>query len=330
MKTKSIKHALILLLPALTIGAEAITYVVQKNDTLSLIAKKHLGNPVYSKNGSLQKLLEFNPDIKNKHKIRPGQTINISDSPRSIASETVLPEPMDAPVVPMEAQAAPVVVAQEESDPISHIKASLGYDYYRIDAVDISSKDKATILSEAPRVALTWDLAWSKEWSTQFQITYRKEKVTQPTNSTRTLDKTSFSRTQSLMGLTRHWDNSNTQFFVARSQRGFLKNKSTTQLQFDSAASIDIGLNHEIAIVKRKSATAGLAVQAAYLGAAQGPGYTSESGYSGQGAVFMRHKTKNYLIEARASYGLVKQNTSFVEQQIQEIGTSLSVGWEFN
>ncbi len=57
--------------------AQVHVYEVQSGDTLSQIAQKLLGSPVYPKDGSLQKLLKLNPSITNPDFLREGTTLKV-------------------------------------------------------------------------------------------------------------------------------------------------------------------------------------------------------------------------------------------------------------
>lgn len=76
---------IITLISTISYMAEASFYVVRPGDTLSSIAQKNIGNPVYAANGSLDKLVSLNPKIRNPNLIRVGDVINLSE--KSLTSE---------------------------------------------------------------------------------------------------------------------------------------------------------------------------------------------------------------------------------------------------
>jgi len=59
--------------------ATASTYIVKPGDTLSRIARREIGNPVWGPNGSLQKLIRLNPSIKNPNVIAVKSSLITSD-----------------------------------------------------------------------------------------------------------------------------------------------------------------------------------------------------------------------------------------------------------
>jgi hypothetical protein len=83
----------------------AFTYVVKKGDTLSHdVAGNQVAGPVWGPNGSLRKIIELNPKLKNPDHLMPGQKIDLTglvENPKEttqttlpIANETVDPSPL--------------------------------------------------------------------------------------------------------------------------------------------------------------------------------------------------------------------------------------------
>lgn len=58
-------------------GAEALAYEVEEGDTLSEIAAEQVGLPVFGTEGSLQKVLEKNPQLEDPNLIFPGTVLNM-------------------------------------------------------------------------------------------------------------------------------------------------------------------------------------------------------------------------------------------------------------
>jgi LysM repeat protein len=92
-----------ILQPTLAYGR---TYIVKQGDTLSSIAKRELGGPVWGKNGTLRKILDLNKLLSNPNLIFPNQEIILS-----------LEEPEQAPVESAAMENPPVesVPASEET-----------------------------------------------------------------------------------------------------------------------------------------------------------------------------------------------------------------------
>lgn len=87
-KSSSLALLAALLQPA---PLSARTYTVKSGDSLSKIAHKEGGGPVYGPQGSLKKILDLNPEVKNPDRIYPRQILVLS--PEEVASE---PQPSPA------------------------------------------------------------------------------------------------------------------------------------------------------------------------------------------------------------------------------------------
>jgi hypothetical protein len=340
-------------------SCDSTFYAVEGNDNLSTILYRLNLKPLYGKKGSVKSTLLLNPWLKkNKGElifkdqiIRLPRIPNSIDVQRNVAAQETSEEVKDNAVYvpeihpsaeavapPVEEQiSAPLVllapseVEAEEEETESKIKASFGYDYFKIDAVDKQTKDKATIISKSsPTIALAWELSWGPKWSSEFGILYRQDNIANDTKSQKSLSKTTYGRMNSFFGVNRIWSKKNkSQIFVGRSERGFIRSKNATELRLDPVTSTDFGAKHEIILFERKKASAGLEAMFTYLGSGTAPGYSVDPGHFARGSIFMRHQTKTVLIEARGSYGFWDQNSPYVTQKAQEVGTSLSFGWVF-
>jgi LysM repeat protein len=70
----------------IAISDNSTTYTIQSGDTLSLVAKKFLGDV-----NKWNELLALNPHIKDPNKIKPGDIINIRQSPQSSSANYTPP-----------------------------------------------------------------------------------------------------------------------------------------------------------------------------------------------------------------------------------------------
>ena len=74
-KTMKKSILMIIVIPLFLI---ANTYTVEKGDTLSEIAQDNIGKPVFGNQGTLNQLLDMNPDVDPKKYIYPGQKIKLN------------------------------------------------------------------------------------------------------------------------------------------------------------------------------------------------------------------------------------------------------------
>jgi len=69
-----------------------VFYTVQFGDTFSKIIYEKMGSPLYGEKGSLKKFILLNKQIKNPHRIKPGDIIQINEVTKKMESEPVLSE----------------------------------------------------------------------------------------------------------------------------------------------------------------------------------------------------------------------------------------------
>jgi LysM repeat protein len=147
MKFRFVKltFASILGLSVFTASAFALSYVVKKGDILSRIAQKKIAGPIYGKGGSLQKLLELNPKIKNPNLIFVGDRIQIPYEQPSFADST----PASTPPVSRASAAESEKIETDASFKAHHrpfeISISAGNSYFT--STDKLNNSKAGVAS---------------------------------------------------------------------------------------------------------------------------------------------------------------------------------------
>lgn len=132
MKKRSLFATGIMLFASLAQAGESYLYVVQPKETLSEIAHRQIPGPVWGKNGSLNKILSLNIEIKNPNRIWIGQKLAIKDSdelrqvnPSSLGLQnSSKPKEVERSIANNIAQAsAPISSAkkiEEEKSPVLH------------------------------------------------------------------------------------------------------------------------------------------------------------------------------------------------------------------
>ena len=78
----------------------ADSWTVRHGDTLSELAAKHFGRPIFGDSGSLNKLLQLNPNIQNPNLIRVGESLQLPTAPE-VVTPPVAAETPEAPVTPL-------------------------------------------------------------------------------------------------------------------------------------------------------------------------------------------------------------------------------------
>tara|TARA_B100001248_G_C27399538_1_gene468939 strand:+ start:8504 stop:9457 length:954 start_codon:yes stop_codon:yes gene_type:complete len=138
-------------------------YYVQPGDSLSEIAQSHIGEPVYPKNGSLNRLLAMNPQILNPKIIEVGQAIYLPSHQRKTASTME------------DLETAEKVVDPKPQTNLSsgwlnyHIKA--GANYNALSSTEIDNQNNAYIYSGlSPKLELGLIFNWDLKTQTGFVL----------------------------------------------------------------------------------------------------------------------------------------------------------------
>lgn len=148
-------------------------YYVKKEDTLSEIALKHFGQPVYSKNGSLYKLLNLNPQIAHPKKIFPGDVIYVNKIKRTMASEN--DEFTSKEVIRLHNEQETKTESKNESLDEPKSKNSLAYHlllgatYNALTSTQKSNNAEAYVYSNlSPKLEVGMIFNWDKKTQTGF------------------------------------------------------------------------------------------------------------------------------------------------------------------
>jgi len=143
-------------------------YLVRKGDTLSGIAKRYFGSPIYGRSGSLSVLLFANPNIKNPDRIFIGDKITIAK--KEIQTENL-----------------PSIPTSEVPSPIFHNEFELRADLFfsGMSLRDFSSGASAIFFSSL-NVGLTgfWQQRWSPKWKSFFSVGIERQSYSGPSNRT--------------------------------------------------------------------------------------------------------------------------------------------------
>lgn len=304
------------------LNAAEVIYIVKRGDTLSKISAKKLGYPVYGVKGSLHALLGANPQIKNPNLIFPNQKIKLGgiDMPK-LASK-----PIEA------AKGAPgrnIASVEEEKkfQQKSTLAAHLGFQYSRLDA------GASIFLSDlSPKLDLIWNLVWSSRWATEVHLGVVSEKIQGDVSATpRSIVGGNNARKDFDFTLYRTWsEKAKTGIAIGAKDKVFSRTPGTTSVTLDRQSIAFAQLKHEQALYVLDKSIFGAKLAGEYLLKRSGLGYDVNGGFGGSGGLFIRHELEKVSIEANATYGYEKQNTSLMSHKETTLGGSLGLVWTFN
>lgn len=148
----------------------AASYVVKQGDTLSTIADKNFEGRVYGRNGSLSKLISFNPQITNPNIIVVGQSIELGEnlsSDQSLAEVQKVPDqPNDSSVETKER-----LPAEESWTEQTYLRLSPIFGYRRIDST-IGANSATALSNLGYGINLDWQQRWDDTgiWKTSLGL----------------------------------------------------------------------------------------------------------------------------------------------------------------
>jgi LysM repeat protein len=312
----------VFLLSAVAAGAESITYIVKKGDTLSEIAHKNIPGPIYGRNGSLDKILSFNPQIKNPNKIYVGAVINL-DTPslRSVAEE-------HPPEGPARIELLPEV---PEKKTYGEFSVRAGMEFFRLNSTDNTTGANATVLSNMnPTVALNWKQHWSDAWATNFRLNYESVNLQNP--SPRTMTSSNVGAYGFGVGVERSFSDSFTLIgSLGYDQEFFLESASTQTLTLDTIAIPSASLAARFDFYKRNLTNVGLEATYSYLSTGSNSLYAVSTGSAYSGMLYWHQElsSSKTVLTGEVFYRQQSQNTSLVTQTQTDVGGVLGLTWVF-
>jgi LysM repeat protein len=188
------------LLTMASVSTTAWPYVVKNGDTLSEIAYKNISANVYGKNGSMVKILNINPQIKNPNLIMPGQVINLDKSETPKLTEI----PTERNVATDSLISTQNFVENNNSEMASKVSPLLKrratvalnpfYNIANLSSADNVTGSESTIASKYyAGVNASYVQEWNKDFQTAINFKLASIAFEGPANSTKTLqDKSKF------------------------------------------------------------------------------------------------------------------------------------------
>lgn len=318
----------------LLLAAEPMIYVVRPGETISEIAIEKIGRPVYSKNGSLQKIKSLNPQIQNFNLIYPGQEIVVgSDGKRFMATE-----PQSSPPEALQETAAEP--EEKKSDPSNltnyaqygQFGLQLGFNFSRVDSKDKSSGSESAFISEmSPQLNLSWNYRWTENWSSFANIEAIFETITSDTSTpARTLLKPTGTRKTLEFGARKHWShNAKSSLSFGAQEKIYSHTPNSNEIQMDRVPVQFLRISHEQVLFQVQKSLGFAEVQLNHLFATSTPDHTIKSGSGGKASLGLRHDFQKFSVETIASYGFSKQESNIVSQTEKYIGGLIGVSWRF-
>jgi hypothetical protein len=294
----------------------AESYVVSSRDTLSEIAYKAFPGPVYGEAGSLKKLLELNPHIKNPDIVLPGEVIKLKTPELKQVEEKISQSNVDERV-----EVKDTVILQEDSMAMQLEVAPI-VGFYRIDTEEKNAGSKASALSDLGYGgSLGWKYHLNEKFSLKLFALVMNYKFNVSQNKTLLKPRSS----KADLGVKLHYQASQRSIWGFESTYGqdFLlvgKNITNLEIQKFHNTKLTASYNHLIYQKDKLSITAG--VKGGVMIPSSSDDYKIDLGHNYGLDTSFRYQTRFGTIENTLAYRAIRFQTNDIKEMIQE--TSLS------
>jgi hypothetical protein len=358
------KLAALLVLLGTSQNAGATTYVVRDGDSLSKIAQKNLGSPVYPETGSLKKLLALNPQIQDPTFILPGTVLELGaqdlqttacvlpSADRTPAQEpeivtapapSAIPATAEVPVAAASPVASPIPAApfvvtapsQPDKQPdktagtFGELGVETGFSFSKIVATDPNTQATASLYSNLdPTVGLNWKQHWSDSWESFLRFSYMQTSFQDPTP--RTLSQSNEGVYGFGFGVKALVSRTFSLIFQAGyDQELFVQNVSSETLALLRISTPSATAGAQWELIKSGPFALGLGASLGALGPGSASGYTTRFGESYSGSAYLEEELRaiNAVLRGEVYYQQRDQNSSVVNQSETDIGASIGLTW---
>ena len=316
---KNLKRQLLVSTLSLPLVAQAQVYIVAKNDSFSQIASRHLGLPVWGKRGTLKKLAELNPHIKNLNRIYPGQQILLSEEIKPEVVETKTKEIMSTPVE--------VKVAEEKPQTPVTFEIIPKFAFSNMDMVDTRTGGTSSLASQY-YVALEgrYLQPWSERFTSYMSLGISQIQFAKPQDSNKSLE----NRNKTLFGVgvgAQYGLTAKMTFegYFKYQQQVFARAKDSTHILVDSVAIPAIGSKLSYDLYTSRPYTIGVSALAELLMSGKADSYDVKSGSAFGGGLYMKQNPafKNWSLQTELTLYNRSQDTDIVEQDEQVVMLSI-------
>ena len=298
----------------ISISCAARAYFVRRGDTLSKIAAKNISTPVYGKNGSLEKILLLNPQIKNADVIIPGQEISLAAPAKEPEFVTSSPE---RPTVPRKGHAILSVTPEFMSTEIKGIDRLTGAQAH------LASKSNFGLTA-------SYGQSWSDNFRTEFYFGLNKLSMKEPGTggAIANAEQTLFSFGASAGFLLD--DEIMVDTGISLSQRPYLKAISESTVNIDATAVPNIFVQSSYDFFKMDPFTIGSSFQVSLDLPTEADGYKTNSNYSYEADIFNKEQISPAIqTEVGLEGRYLQENTSISDQTQIDYGIFFKFQYAF-
>jgi hypothetical protein len=310
----------------LSIRAYGFTYVVQRGDTLSKLAQRYLGSPVYPKGkGSLARALNANPAIHDPNLLLPGSRIELEavDEPsvRPVRADSAVRAPASDPVVPT---GMPVGSGEFKRTPSLRLAPS--FLATSLTGVDYTTGSQATV---ATNLFFKLNTEYFQNWNENFRsyvaLDLGYAAFERPTDAAKSIEPvTKFLSGMRIGALGDLSDAAELEGFMAYEKELFLRSLSTRSVAIDSVSVPSLGVKLSYALFEASPFTVGVRGMSAAVLPGSTEGYQTKVGVS-YGGMFYLSQDSSKKLETSVGFFQRRQNTSLVRLTETDLVLSVTI-----
>lgn len=349
----------VIILAGFSFAVLGLQYEVKSGDVLSVIAHKNFEGEVYGRRGSLMRLLELNPGLRdNPDLIFPGQKLILQASNKEIASpKTKINQRATNSGVETSAtkeankkklsnkpsgrkfaiQRVPTSTDMNEAGETESVKVKNRYStvslipnlsYFRFSGIDTSNNAKARLYSsESFGVDLSWKQHWSSAFATSIELQYQGYELQE--TSSRSLSEASVTTGRIGLGVESRFSEAwiiQSSFYYGSHAYLYAPSSSALRIDKGNAFSIKAGLSYRL--VDLSPFVLDLLGGGHMTTPADVDNYRSEFGYAGHLGLDFSHTLKGGTqIKGIFKIALGKHDTKPVEQTHDHLSLGVGIVW---
>ena len=308
----------------------AASYVIKRGDTLSGIAHRNFSGKVYGKNGSLAKILDLNPQIKNPNLIFVGQSIELENAIPTQQMANV-PQVLEQAKQPQSKtdEFKDRLPAEESWTEQTYLRLSPVFGYRRMDST-IGSSSATALSNLGYGLNLDWQQRWddTNTWRTSLGLKAMSYKFEVSDNKTLSDANQIYSKLY-LIGA-HHYGATKDHFLSASvgvDREQVLAASSSTELSIESALlpSLEINSRHRILNFKALSAYFDAGLGSVFSSSGSVDTKTSIYWQTGLGISYNRAWG---VIESGINYKNLDLSLENGDQTTKDFGVILGVGFD--
>jgi hypothetical protein len=320
----------IIIIPSWAFGQDWKIHSVKKNECLITILQQFDVGPLFGKEGAIARTISLNPDLLKSKGSRLYPRQNILLPMKELISQ---PQPIVEEVKMTSLESQERNPGQEVSDEAgATLNVSAGFDYFKIQGVEKSTKDQYIILSDAsPTLALGFNVLWDQVTTISLNTKIQRYKL-QPLGNGNFNSDSGNKVDLSFRAMRKFSQRWSLGAGIAFEQDLFFHTDSASRLNVDKVMVVKPELYFRYVALSKINSNLGFDAKAGINLPGETNLYRIKSGtHAGFGTFINYHSMpfdKNYKsIEAKVFYSIDNQDTSVATRKFTNLSFIISYEW---